>query len=278
MPRLLRQQVAGMNIHYIYYSLDYFLDAQQKAGFKTVELVGQAPHFLMDYTGFQDTKKVREKAESRGLKIGVFTPECAAYHYLLCSPDPGFHKRSMEYFKQGIKACAGLGSKIMLTNCIGGTWDEEPGRTYERAVKSLKELGDAAKESGVTVAVETVRPEESKIITTVGGLKKLYDDVSHPNVKAALDTVAMGVAGETPRQWFETFGKDIIHCHFVDGRPYGHLIWGDGLYPLDRYIKVLNDYGYEGYLSQEITDGRYFDKPAEADARNFKAFEPYFVN
>ncbi|HCR44280.1 MAG TPA: sugar phosphate isomerase/epimerase, partial [Ruminococcaceae bacterium] len=54
--------------------------------------------------------------------------------------------------------------------------------------------------------------------------------------------------------------------------------WGDGLYPLDRYIKVLNDYGYEGYLSQEITDGRYFDKPAEADARNFKAFEPYFVN
>ena len=31
-------------------------------------------------------------------------------------------------------------------------------------------------------------------------------------------------------------------------------------------------------LGQEITDGRYFDDPAAADMRNFKAFEPFFEN
>ena len=32
-PKLRREQVAGMNIHYVNYSLDYFLDAQQRIGF-----------------------------------------------------------------------------------------------------------------------------------------------------------------------------------------------------------------------------------------------------
>ena len=52
-----------MGIHYLYYPLDYMLDAQAKAGFQTIELVGMAPHFLMDHTGFQDTAPIRKMAE-----------------------------------------------------------------------------------------------------------------------------------------------------------------------------------------------------------------------
>ena len=49
-----RKQLSAMGIHYLYYPLDYMLDAQAKAGFQTIELVGMAPHFLMDHTGFQE--------------------------------------------------------------------------------------------------------------------------------------------------------------------------------------------------------------------------------
>ena len=35
-----REQIAGMNIHYLFYSLDYFLDKQAELGFKTIELWG----------------------------------------------------------------------------------------------------------------------------------------------------------------------------------------------------------------------------------------------
>ena len=55
------------------------------------------------------------------------------------------------------------------------------------------------------------------------------------------------------------------------------MIWGDGLFPLERYLNVLNKYGYEGLISQEITDFRYFDDPAAADAKNYQAFEPYIM-
>lgn len=272
-----RKQLSAMGIHYLYYPLDYMLDAQAKAGFQTIELVGMAPHFLMDHTGFQATAPVRKMAEDRGLTIGCFTPECAVYQYLMCAPDEGFHHRSMEYFKRGLEAAGQLGATKLLTNCIGGTWDEAYDRVYERAVKSLTLLAATAADYGVTIAVETVRPEESKGIITLPELKRLLGDVNHPNVKAGMDTIAMGVAGETPEEWFKTLGKDIVHTHFVDGRPYGHLVWGDGLFPLESYLDVLNKYHYEGLISQEITDFRYFEDPAGADARNFRAFEPFIL-
>lgn len=270
-----RKQLSAMGIHYLYYPLDYMLDAQAKAGFQTIELVGMAPHFLMDHTGFQDTAPIRKMAEEKGLTIGCFTPECAVYQYLMCSPEPGFHERSMEYFKRGLEAAEQFGATKLLTNCIGGVWDEEYDRVYERAVKSLSLLAPTAADYGITIAVETVRPEESKCIITLPELKQLLQDVSHPNIKAGLDTIAMGVAGETPEDWFKALGGDIRHMHFIDGTPYGHLVWGDGSHHLGQFIEVLNRYGYEGYLGQEITDGRYYMDPAAADLRNMKNFERY---
>jgi len=276
MARITREQLAAIGIHYVYYPLDYMLDSHAKAGYKTIELLGMAPHYLMDETGYQDPAEIRRKVEERGMTIGCFTPECAVYYYTMCAPEGGFHDRSMEYFKRGMEAASRMGATKLLTNCIGASFDEEYGCSYDRAVRSLSLLAKTAADYGVTLAVETVRPEESHLCTTLPELVRILKDVNSPQVKAGLDTVAMGVAGETPRQWFQALGREIVHCHFIDGRPYGHLVWGDGLYPLESYLNVLNEFGYEGLLGQEITDGRYFDAPAEADIRNFKAFEPYF--
>ena len=113
---------------------------------RQVELVGMAPHFLMDHTGFQDTAPVRKMAEDRGLTIGCFTPECAVYQYLMCSPDPGFHERSMEYFKWGLEAAEQFGATKLLTNCIGGTWDEEYDRVYELSLIHICPLDDTTEQ------------------------------------------------------------------------------------------------------------------------------------
>ena len=39
-------QLAGMNIHYLFYSLKEFFAYQQKIGISSVELWGGAPHFF----------------------------------------------------------------------------------------------------------------------------------------------------------------------------------------------------------------------------------------
>ena len=73
-----------------------------------------------------------------------------------------------------------MGAKIMLTNCCGGDWNEEPERTFDRAVQVLRKLAPVAEDNGVTLAVETVRPEESRVVITLPELKRLLDAVDHP--------------------------------------------------------------------------------------------------
>ena len=91
MAHIKREQLAAIGIHYVYYPLDYMLDSQAKAGYKTIELLGMAPHYLMDETWYQDPAEVRKKVEDRGMTIGCFTPECAVYYYTMNAPEGGFH-------------------------------------------------------------------------------------------------------------------------------------------------------------------------------------------
>ena len=164
----------------------------------------------------------------------------------------------------------------MPVSCCGGDWNEDPKRTFDRAVNTLKKLAKAAEDCGITLAVETVSAEKSRVITTLPELKNLLLATDSSNVKACLDLEAMGSAGENLQDWFEELGTDLCHIHFTDGRPCGHLIWGDGLHPLNDYIEILNRYHYEGYLGQKLTDNRYFFNPKEADRKNMSAFIPFF--
>lgn len=93
-----REQIAGMNIHYLLYSLEYFLDTQVKEGFQTIELWAGAPHFYLDTIGYQDCKEVRHKIESRGLKVKVFTAENCTYQYQVAAQTPLLFEKSYQYF------------------------------------------------------------------------------------------------------------------------------------------------------------------------------------
>ena len=63
MAQINTDRIAGMNIHYLYYSLLYFLDTQQKLGVKTIELWAGAPHFFLASMSYSDCKKVRHEME-----------------------------------------------------------------------------------------------------------------------------------------------------------------------------------------------------------------------
>lgn len=270
-----REQIAGMNIHYRNYSFDYFLDSQAKAGFLTVELWGGAPHFWLDHNSFSDCRVIRKKAADRGLKIVVFTPENCIYQYQIGAKEEDIRKKSFDYFTNGIRAAAELECGIMEITSGWGYFNEDLQTSWKRSADMLGKLAEVAAGEGIQLAMETLRPEESQLVTTIRTARKMMNEVKHSALKVMIDTIAMGVSSETIQQWFTEFGKDIIHMHFVDGDPYGHLIWGDGSYPLGDFIQTLKKNHYNGFLGQEITDERYFLDPYSHDLRNMRNFERY---
>jgi len=277
MAQINRDRIAGMNIHYLYYSLPYFLDAQQKLGVKTIELWAGAPHFFLDSMSYSDCTRVRHEVESRGMQVKILTPENCTYQYQFAAQEPELYEKSFAYFANALKAGEELGIETMAINSGWGYWNEDREEAWKRSREMLSRLADEAAKHNINLAMESLRPQESQLVVTLADAKRMHDEVNHPNLKVMIDTTAMGVAGETIDEWFDTFGDEIIHMHFIDGNPYGHLIWGDGNHPLGEWIDTVVRRGYKGYFGQEITDFDYFEDPASHDKRNMEAYRPYLI-
>ena len=300
MPTVKRAQLAAMNIPYRMYPLEYFLDAQQALGVKSIELYGGSPHVTLSFDRCSDCGELRSMAERRGMRVVAFTPESATYQYLLCTEKPELKEKSFQYFSRAITAAKELGASLVPLCCAGGLRDHDPAVAYDNAVESLRRLAPVAEAEGVTLAVETMCPDASVTVNTLPELQRLLKDVGSPAVRPCIDICAMRTAGETLSQWFDAFGGDIAHIHFTDGRPAGRLYWGQGIHPLDDYLQTLNDRGYTGYLGLNINNrGNWFDwdkltdqgwtgtgfypenywfNPAEIDRRNLEAFAPYLAD
>lgn len=270
-----REQIAGMNCHYYRYSLDYFFDSMEELGYKSVALWGGAPHFYLDYQRFSDCQEILRKARARNLDIKCFTASSGTYGYQMGMQPESQRDRTYAYFCNGIRAAAELGAGMMTMNSGWGYWNEDFEVSWERSKEMIYRLCDFAEREGVILAMESLRRAESQLAYNLDNTKRLFQEIHHPALKIMIDTTAVGVAKETPEQWFDAFGEDIVTTHFVDGNPYGHLAWGDGNCPLEDYLRTLKRYNYDGILGLEITHRRYYKDPKAADYKNMKALS-YF--
>lgn len=270
-----REQIAGMNIHYLFYPLEYFLDVQKEVGIKTIELWAGAPHFYLDSMTYQDCKSVKKKIEDRGLQVKVLTPENCTYQYQVAAQTPELFEKSYQYFCNGLRAASELGCPIMQINSGWGYWNEDREEAWKRSREMLSRLAEEAKKYDICLAMESLRPQESQLVITLKDAKRMFDEINHPNLKILIDTTAMSVAGETIDGWFDVFGDEVIHTHFIDSNPYGHLAWGFGNRSMKEYLEALARHNYTGYLGQELTEFDYFENPAEIDRKNMEVYEQF---
>ena len=132
-PTLRREQIAGMNIHYIMWSLDYFLDVQQRLGFESIELWCAEPHVTLDHTGYFEAEVLAKKAADRGLRYRTLCPENVIYPWQYCARKPLHEQRSLAYFKHGIELAEVLGCDRMSVNSGWGDWDEDREEAWKRS-------------------------------------------------------------------------------------------------------------------------------------------------
>jgi protein FrlC len=126
----------------------------------------------------------------------------------------------------------------------------------------------------VNCVLEPLQRIESNLVNDATTLAQMLDEIAAPNLGAALDTVAMATAGDTVDGYFAALGGRIRHVHLIDGKPNGHLAWGDGVLPLGEYLRALGRNGYAGFLTFELFgDGTYAYDPRPALEQSFAAVE-----
>lgn len=275
MSGIKRSQLVNMNQHYRRFSLDYFLDCQQRLGFQQVELWCGASHFWLDHTGYDDVSALKAKLRDHNVRVVSLTAPSIAYQYQYASQEPEHLAYSFRYFSNAIRLASELEADRVVVNSGWGYQGEDEPAMWERCRDHLGRLCQVAQPLGVKLVMESLRDDESNLVYDLERAKQMYQEICHPSLKMMVDNIATGAAGETLEDWFQAFGPDLIHMHFLDGDPWLHNIWGDGNTSLSQQIEIMDRWNYEGYLVQEVADEHYFSDPFEADRKNLRVLERF---
>ncbi|MDN3018063.1 TIM barrel protein [Paenibacillus sp. BSR1-1] len=264
MVKITRDQITGMNFHYKHYPLEYFFDAMVRYEFKNIELWGASPHFYVEEMSIQDIRNVKKEIDRRDLSVVCFTPEQCVYPINLAAKEKRIRENSIQYFIKSAEAAKELEAPMLLVTPGWGYENEDRQEAWKRTRDSLERLAGAAAELDLTLAFEPLTRMESNLVNDAKSLKAMLDEVNSPNLKGMIDTIPMALAKEDFLDYHNLLNQDLVHIHFIDGKPEGHLAWGDGVLPLQKYIDQLNQIGYKGYLTLEYTSYQYVQNPDAA--------------
>jgi protein FrlC len=265
------KQFAGMNCHYIHYSFEYFLDRLAEMGFTAFEIWGAGQHLFPLYCHALRIKEAASAIKRSGLRLICYTPEQITYPLNIAAPETDIRLASLEYYRRALEAASGLECPMMLLTPGWGYLDRPREEALNYSLDSIAQITRWAEKIGIVLALEHLSPISSNLLNKAQDLRMALDAIASPFLKAMLDTCQVGLAGEKVQDYLDVLGPDLIHVHFVDGTPGGHLVPGEGDLPLGRELKALSDYGYRGYLTLEIADRRYFMDPAGADKKSLSA-------
>ena len=203
-----RSQLVNMNQHYRRFSLDYFLDCQQRLGIRQIELWCGASHFWLDHEGTGDVPALKQKLREHDVRVVSVTAPSIAYQYQYASQEPELLEYSFRYFSNAIRLAAQLGADRVVVNSGWGYTGEDESTMWNRCRDHLYRLCRVAEAEGILLVMESLRDDESNLVYDLPRAREMYRQIGHPNLKMMVDNIATGAAGETLEDWFNatTYG------------------------------------------------------------------------
>ena len=266
MKKITLNDFAAMTVSYQQYSFDYVLDSFEKIGLTNIDFWGGIPHYYRFDYNEKEAKAyltgLRKKAEDKGMKFVIYTPETLAYPYSIADPNKKTVQRTIDFFRTSMDDALTLGTDRLFINTGTGLRDLPVEESMDICIDSIAKIVEDAKSKGITMMLEQLQPYESNLCHDIVAIKKIMDAVDSPNLKICVDLVAMAVAGEDLEMYYDTFGEDKIgFIHFSDAH---HEICGSGGFPLKEYIETLERHDYSSIIDLEINDFIYWFDPHDA--------------
>ncbi|MEP7110878.1 MAG: sugar phosphate isomerase/epimerase family protein [Ferruginibacter sp.] len=190
------------------------------------------------------TRKIIERKKVKIIDLG----SSAVLHHA----DPVARKKNLDEAKSFIQLAAQLSCPNIRLFPKDFPKEQERNETIDLIVKGLRELGDFAANSGVTVLLITY----GSVVDSTDTIEKIMQAVGHSNVGIGWDVANMWFATkERPAQVYERLKKYIRIIHvkdlkLVNGNTEGALM-GKGDTPIFETIDAMAKDGFKGYYSFE---------------------------
>ncbi len=207
-----------------------------------------------------------------------------AAHSNLMDVDVESHKRNMWRLKGGVDLAIDLaqGDNIAAVNTTTGgkpgEWDTKKDFLCER----VGELVDYAASKGVIIAME---PHIGAIIDTPAKVLELLEIIDSPYLKVNFDISHFDIVGMSTEETVSALAPVSVHTHVKDQRgispDFEFLIPGEGEFDYVDYLKAMQQHGYDGFITAEVSfmvqARKDYDPLAAADL-TYKTLSKAFVD
>lgn len=164
------------------------------------------------------------------------------------------HAKIRAFYTKALSRAQLLGAKYVV---FGSPWSKSrpEGFPYEQAFAQLvqlcRELGDAADERGITIALEPNNHTETNMLNTFSDVVTMAKAANHPHIRCLQDYYHLKVENDTVDSLLEYGNEFLVHTHFakLDGRGFPKDWTEDEYYPI--YFQALKSIGYKGGVSME---------------------------
>jgi D-psicose/D-tagatose/L-ribulose 3-epimerase len=213
----------------------------KRMGFDVLEVA-------LDDASIIDAKLLRKLTEDNGLSVtvcGAFGPTRDISH-----EDPAIRKNGADYMRESIRFAETVGGRVFagpVYSAVGKTRlipDEQKKREWAWCVENLREIGKAATDAGVTIAVEPLNRFETDMINLVEQAVSLVRDVGSPAYKIHIDTFHANIEEKSIPDTIRNLGKGMLgHFHACEN---DRGIPGTGHQDWNGIRDALRDVEYDG--------------------------------
>ena len=134
-------------------------------------------------------------------------------------------------------------------------WERQvipPAEQWQTGVRNVRELGKAAADFGLEIALE-LEPFTLSLLNNVDSMVRFLDDVNHPAVRANIDVSHLQLSHTPPEALRRLAGRAAhVHISDCDGKVHGDLPPGRGVVDFPPYLREIKALGIDGAVSIEL--------------------------
>ncbi len=266
------------------FSLDDALNHIAAAGFSSVEILADKPHWYPGDFVLADAEKIRTRLAELKLGISNINANCtfgyfsdappeAFFEPSLVSPLPKYRLDRVAMILNTLRFAHALGAGNISITSGKALPTMPPAKALAQLHESLKPILELAHKLNIRIGFEC---EPGLLIEWATELKDLCDDLKSPLLGANLDLGHSVVMGEDPAQVIHLLAGRIWNCHVEDllGRKHYHLIPGQGNMNWQSIFDALRATHYNRGVTVELYS--YPDAPVDAAKESYQFLRTFF--
>lgn len=216
-------------------------------GYDGVELMTKDPAQL-------DGASIRRWLDENHLELaGLCTGHVYGEDKLgLVDVDPAICRQAMARLKSFVDFIAtyfGEGALVNIGRSRGLGYPNEATRTQDRMEEAFRELADYALPRGIRLVLEPITVHQANYIHTSQDGIAMVERVNHPAFGLMLDVYHMNIEDVNI---YDSFREADEHCWFIHFCDNNRKWPGSAHLDFEQIVNVLNEIGYDGYVSTEI--------------------------